>query len=322
MKPSRTTTFASGLLVVVAVLTFLSNEKTSQNEPMLVDSARFVAGERSTSCGRFSRRLANGLVDNIQPYDGTGQIYVLAFHLAALFGLSNEKTSRNDAMSSTSPGFAVVELFTSEGCSSCPPADELIKNIQRDDRTGQIYVLAFHVDYWDHQGWKDKFSEKEFSNRQIQYAGWLNLQTLYTPQVVVNGTTEYVGSDKRSILKAISTGLAQEPTTKLEMKAWLEDEQVYVEYQAISDDKSSELVLTLIQKTAQVSVKAGENMGRSLSHVQVVRMMSRLPLNGNYKKVTSIIPPVDFTEKGWEIIGFVQRTSNGMITSVGRSDFE
>jgi hypothetical protein len=117
-------------------------------------------------------------------------------------------------------------------------------------------------------------------------------------------------------------GLAQEATSKLEMTAWIEDNQIYVEYQAITDDKSSELVLTLIQKSAQVSVKAGENMGRSLSHVQIVRRMSRLPLNGNYKKVTSIKPPVDFTEKGWEIIGFVQRTSNGMITSAGRLDFE
>ena len=259
---------------------------------------------------------------NIKQDGREGQIYILAFQLAALFGLSNEKTSRNETTSSNSPGFAVVELFTSEGCSSCPPADELVKNIQRDDRTGQIYVLAFHVDYWDHQGWKDKFSEKEFSNRQIQYAGWLNLQTLYTPQAVVNGATEHVGSDKASVLKAISTGLAQEATSKLEMKAWIEDNQIYVEYQAITDDKSSELVLTLIQKSAQVSVKAGENMGRSLSHVQVVRKMSRLPLNGNSKKVTSIKPPVDFTEKGWEIIGFVQSTSNGMITSAGRLDFE
>ena len=106
------------------------------------------------------------------------------------------------------------------------------------------------------------------------------------------------------------------------MKAWIEDNQIYVEYQAFTDDKSSELVLTLIQKSAQVSVKAGENMGRSLSHVQIVRKLSRLLLDVNIKKVTSITPPIDFTKEGWEIIGFVQRTSNGMITSAGRLDFE
>jgi len=319
MKSFKTITFGGGLLVVVAVLILFSNEKTSRSKSTLLNSSRLAVGEFFTS--GLGSRFGDGLVNNIQRDDGSGQIYVLALHLATIFGLSNEKTFRNETTSSNSSSFAVVELFTSEGCSSCPAADELVKNIQRDDTTGQIYVLAFHVDYWNHQGWKDKFSEKEFSNRQIQYAGWLKLETLYTPQVVVNGITEHVGSDKGSVLKAVSTGLKKEATSKLEMKAWIGDNQIYVEYQAVTDDKKSELVLTLIQKSAEDNVKAGENMGRSLSHVQIVRRMSRLPLNVNGKKVTTIKPPVDFTEKGWEIIGFVQSISNGMITSACRLDF-
>jgi hypothetical protein len=87
-----------------------------------------------------------------------------------------------------------------EGCSSCPPADELIDRIQKDNDNKQIYIMAFHVDYWDHQGWKDRFSDPEFSKRQRQYANWLNLQTVYTPQIVVNGATEHVGSDQDAIL--------------------------------------------------------------------------------------------------------------------------
>ena len=322
MKSLKTITFASGVLVVVAALIFLSNEKTSRKESAHINSRHFTMSGLLALEDYFSCRRRSESTKNIKQDGGEEQIYILAFQLAALFGLSNEKTSRNETTSSNSPGFAVVELFTSEGCSSCPSADALVKNILRDDRTGQIYLLAFHVDYWDRQGWKDKFSEKEFSNRQIQYARWLNLQTLYTPQAVVNGVTEHVGSDKASVLKAISTGLAQKPTTKLEMKAWIDDNQIYVEYQAITDGKSSELVLTLIQKSAQVSVKAGENIGRSLSHVQIVRRISRLPLDVNSKKVTSIRPPIDFKKEGWEIIGFVQRTSNGMITSAGKLDFE
>ncbi len=321
MKFSRTITFASGVLVVVTVLIFLSREKTSRKS-RLINSRTFAISRLFAPADYSSCSGDNKSTKNIKQDGGERQIYILAFQLAAFFGLSNERTLRNETTSSTSPGFAVVELFTSQGCSSCPPADELIKNIVRDDRTGQIYVLAFHVDYWDHQGWKDRFSEKEFSNRQIQYAGWLNLQTLYTPQAVVNGVTEHVGSDKGSVLKAISAGLAQEATSKLEMKSWIEGNQIYVEYLAVTDDKSSELVLTLVRKSAQVSVKAGENRGRSLSHVQIVRKMTRLPLNENSKKVASIKPPVDFTENGWEIIGFIQRTSDGMITSAGRLDFK
>lgn len=307
MKSLRTITFASGVVVVVAVLICMSSEKSSQNQ----------AG----SCSSCSP--ADGLVENIQGDDGTGKIYILAFHLAALLGLSNEKISRNETTPVSSPGFAVVELFTSEGCNTCPPADELVKNIQRDDKTGKIYVLAFHVDYWDHQGWKDQFSEKEFTNRQIQYASWLKLQTIYTPQIVVNGATEHVGSDKHSVQKAISTGLAQEASKNLTLDAQIEGDQIHVQCQGVNDDKNSELVLALIQKeSAQVDVLAGENMGRSLSHVQIVRKISRLPLDAGSKRMITIKPPLDFTKKGWEIIGFVQNTSNGKITSASRFDFE
>src|SRR5882757_7431762 len=125
------------------------------------------------------------------------QLILTLMLMACISCKSNAQTFSN-VTSGNSKGFAVVELSTSEGCSSCPPADELVEKIQKDNKNGKIYILAFHVDYWDHQGWKDRFSDREFSNRQRQYAGWLNLQTVYTPQIVVNGTTEYVGSDQSS----------------------------------------------------------------------------------------------------------------------------
>jgi hypothetical protein len=84
-------------------------------------------------------------------------------------------------------GFAVVELFTSEGCSSCPPADDLVAKIQKENNDQPVYILAFHVDYWNNLGWKDSFSSSAFSKRQNQYADWLNLRSVYTPQVIVNG---------------------------------------------------------------------------------------------------------------------------------------
>src|SRR6476619_4430550 len=93
------------------------------------------------------------------------------------------------------PGFAVVELFTSEGCSSCPPADNLLARIQKEDMDKQVYLLAYHVDYWDRQGWKDRFSDAAFTQHQQQYAEWLHLNSVYTPQMVVNGKEEFVGSN-------------------------------------------------------------------------------------------------------------------------------
>src|SRR5476649_2001101 len=95
-------------------------------------------------------------------------------------------------------GFAVIELFTSEGCSSCPPADALVAKVQKESADKPVYILAFHVDYWNRLGWKDAFSSAEYSYRQSQYARWLKLSSVYTPQIVVNGHTEFVGSEEGS----------------------------------------------------------------------------------------------------------------------------
>jgi len=92
-------------------------------------------------------------------------------------------------------GFALVELFTSEGCSSCPPAEELAAEIQKESADRPVYVLAYHVDYWDHQGWKDRYSDPAYSQRQKDYSSWLGTSDIYTPQVVVNGRKQLVGSD-------------------------------------------------------------------------------------------------------------------------------
>ena len=219
-------------------------------------------------------------------------------------------------------GFAVIELFTSEGCSSCPPADELVDKIQKDNNNGQIYILAFHVDYWDHQGWKDRFSDQEFSKRQRQYASWLKLETVYTPQIVVNGTTECVGSDQGAVLKAMAAGLDQESTKTLMLTSRIERGQLTVQYEGAGDEKKSELVLALIQKSAQSNVSAGENSGKRLSHVQIVRQIARFPIDINSKKDITMKLPDDFTAKDWELIGFVQNKSNGHITAAARSAFQ
>jgi len=216
-------------------------------------------------------------------------------------------------------GFAVVELFTSEGCSSCPPADRLIENIQKDNKDKDIYIMAFHVDYWDHQGWKDRFSSREFSNRQRRYADWLRLSSVYTPQVVINGATEYVGSDGNSIVNAISTGLTQSHPGTLTLTPKLTSGKLDVEYQVTGNNKNAELVLALVQRSASSDVRAGENEGKQLSHVQIVRQLQYV--DANSKSPVTISLPMDFNKEGWELIGFVQRTTDGHIIAATKSDF-
>ncbi|HEY5749530.1 MAG TPA: DUF1223 domain-containing protein [Chryseolinea sp.] len=250
-----------------------------------------------------------------------GLLGVLAAVAAAVKSSQVESIRKKLQVGENKRGFAVVELFTSEGCSSCPPADELVEKIQKSSQEN-VYILAFHVDYWDHQGWKDAFGDPEFTERQRQYADWLNLQTLYTPQVVVNGATEYVGSHSGPILGAIADGLEQASTKTLTLEGAVEGNKVNIRYQSDSDEKNSELVLALVQQSAQSSVKAGENSGRRLSHVQIVRRMVHVPLGVDRKKEIAMELPSDFTEKGWEIIGFVQHKTDGHITAVDRFDFQ
>ena len=190
-------------------------------------------------------------------------------------------------------GFALVELFTSEGCSSCPPADELVAKIQKDNPNQPIYILAYHVDYWDHQGWKDTYSDAEYTKRQSRYAEWLHLETIYTPQIVTNGKTELVGSNERALLSSITTGLNETPAQTLHLNSTVKNGQINVRYETGSFLKQSELTIALVQKSGQSQVKAGENSGRNLTHVQIVRKLAVETLRANTGEL-SLAQPKDY----------------------------
>ncbi|KAA2242610.1 DUF1223 domain-containing protein [Chitinophaga agrisoli] len=217
-------------------------------------------------------------------------------------------------------GFAVVELFTSEGCSSCPPADELLESIQRDNKNKELYLLAFHVDYWDHQGWKDRFSDHAYTERQLQYVNWLRLSTAYTPQIVVNGSAEYIGSSQGEVLKAISAGLSQQSNNTLTLNGRISGNELAVTYDGAGADKKTELVLALVQRSAHSNVKGGENTGRQLTHVQVVRQLREVDINS--KKAITLDLPNDFDKNSFELVGFVQDKRDGHITAAARAVLE
>lgn len=213
-------------------------------------------------------------------------------------------------------GFAVLELFTSEGCSSCPPADALMAKIQREAAGTPVYILAFHVDYWNRQGWKDRFSDAAFSDRQRRYAFWLNLETVYTPQLVVNGSSEYIGADEDKIGKAMAQVLASQSTDTLALQGRVEGNRLQVAYHTNATTRNTKLLLALVQKTAQSNVRAGENAGRQLSHVQVVRTLKETDIEQG--KTVSLNLPDGFNRDDWELVGFVQRLDNGHILTAAR----
>jgi hypothetical protein len=161
----------------------------------------------------------------------------------------------------------LVELFTSEGCSSCPPADRLLQRLD-----SEAIVLSEHVDYWDHQGWKDRFSSHAFTVRQESYARRFGLDSSYTPEMVIDGAAEFNGSDSaratQEIAKAARRPRAQVNLTRLPAGG--------LRIEVDSAPASGDVMLALADPAAQSQVAAGENKGRSLTHVAIARSLRKV----------------------------------------------
>ncbi len=222
----------------------------------------------------------------------------------------------------TGKGFAVVELFTSEGCSSCPPADELVSRIQKEYKDQPVYILAFHVDYWNRLGWRDVFSNAGYSARQQEYAKYLNLPQIYTPQIVVNGKKEFVGSEEGTLRNVIKTDLQKSTSTQITLSdIKTGQDKATLHYQTEGNGNNSLLLLALVEKSAQSNVRAGENKGRNLSHVQIIRQLDKVVLTNGRSGTQSITLPKDFNPQQWEIIALVQNTQSGEIIGATKQVF-
>ena len=182
----------------------------------------------------------------------------------------------------------VVELFTSEGCSSCPPADSLLAQLDSAQplAPAQVIALEEHVDYWDDQGWKDPFSSARWTERQRQYAGTLHNGNPYTPQMVIDGQVGFVGSHgamaRDAILRAAAT---QKTRIDLRQRSRVESKSVTmnVEIAQLADatpKDSSEVILGITESGLHSAVKAGENSGADLHHSPIVRVFRVLGVVG------------------------------------------
>jgi hypothetical protein len=160
----------------------------------------------------------------------------------------------------------LVELFTSEGCSSCPPADALLAEL---GRRSDLLALSFHVDYWDRLGWKDPFGHAAATRRQNRYAQLFGLDHVYTPQIVVDGRWQAVGSDRGAVTDAVRA--ARQVAQTIPMKIALGDREASVTLGADPRRRSAALLLVAFDRRHIDRVGGGENSGRVLMHVDVVR---------------------------------------------------
>jgi hypothetical protein len=221
-------------------------------------------------------------------------------------------------MPKPNPGIAVVELFTSEGCSSCPAADAVVARIAAaGERTGSlVFTVEQHVDYWDHLGWRDPFDDARFSARQAGYH-MLNGST-YTPQAVINGLAEAVGSDEARLNELISHALAAAPTTRLELFARWSDGELLVHCRGDGVERTQTLNLFVLETRAESNVTRGENSGERLRHRNVARAFDTRQISaGHFEATWQTKPPSDLPRSGVKVLAFTERPQQAGITGAG-----
>lgn len=237
---------------------------------------------------------------------------------ASAFVLKEEIKKPDPGFPSENNGLAVLELFTSEGCSSCPPADELIGQIEKEYRNRPVYILSYHVDYWNRLGWKDRFSSAANSQRQQFYSRLLQSQT-YTPQLVVNGKEEFVGSDRNSIENALQNAFLDAKHSSVHLSANVSHKTVTIGYKTSETDPKSSLLISLVEKKSSTKVGGGENEGHHLQHWQIVHEQKQVSLKDLSEGSINFKIPENFSAENWEIIAFIQHLKTGKISGAGKA---
>lgn len=215
----------------------------------------------------------------------------------------------------------LVELFTSEGCSSCPPAEELLARFESEQpfADAELVTLAFHVDYWDDLGWKDKYASPLFTQRQRVYDRKFRTGQIYTPQMVVDGDIEFIGSREKDARKAIKKSVRNK---KAKIELDLDGLELSISITEIPEHGDSSIYVALAEDGLSSNIKKGENAGRNLEHVSVVRELRGIgriaAANSRFDGTITLIPRTDWNPDNVKVIVFVQDNASRVIHGVSR----
>jgi hypothetical protein len=220
------------------------------------------------------------------------------------------------------PTPVLVELFTSEGCNSCPAADMLLQELNGMETPGgqTIIALSEHVTYWNQLGWTDPFSSTVFSDRQNTYGENFNEDEIYTPQAVVNGAQAVLGSDRQALLAAVSRQALPPPSLTIQvLSAHAVGGNLYVTFMASGKPPAggAEIYAALVDDSDTVNVQRGENAGRTITHVSVVRSFGKgAMLKAGEQSILTLQlpgPPSLPAAKGQHLVVFAQVKGQGRV---------
>jgi hypothetical protein len=218
----------------------------------------------------------------------------------------------------------VIELFTSEGCSSCPPADALLVKLSQENPPSgaKLILLGEHVDYWNHIGWTDRFSSAAFSERQGDYANHLHLATVYTPQMVIDGYLQLVGNGEAEVDRDISKAAAEPKLAQVSLR-WESPQKLHVAVQAPAAARSR-VLLAITEDGLSTAIGGGENSGRTLHHAAVVRQLRELGAanNGQFETAVEVAPHPDWNPSKLKVAVLVQDQGSGRILGAALLDYQ
>jgi len=206
---------------------------------------------------------------------------------------------------------AIIELFTSQGCSSCPSADKLLSELSEKEN---VLALSFHVSYWNYLGWKDPYSSEQFTERQRTYAKKLHLNSIYTPQMIVNGTDEFVGSSRVKAEVAIKQATSTQEV-QLQMTSNKEN-AIVVNYKLTGSTENEWFNIALVEKHVKNEVPRGENQGKVLEHDNVVRVFKILEAKKS-GSITITLPEKSNMQNAM-VIAYIQRQNTFEITGADK----
>ena len=230
----------------------------------------------------------------------------------AIAGLAGRSSAEAPAA-----GVAVIETFTSEGCSSCPPADAALADLLRDVRGQRVFALAFHVDYWDSQAWRDQFSSAAFTARQNAYARRMKLDSIYTPQTIVNGTREFVGSNRATLKESVAAALATPAAGAIVATRGkpAADGATSVDVDANDLPPGTIVNVALVQSGVSLAVRGGENGGRTLTHDRVVRSFVTTTLGADHSAHASLAAATGVAGASPTIVVYAQRPADAAVVA-------